>query len=387
MKRRHLVPRGSLAVVLSTVVIFAASGCGAGTPASVPVPVLGAHIVNVRAGEADALIRRAWASSPGLSTYSIQQVSYTAKSRDNVLAVCQHGGAATDFAALQSDKLLACAPLIFFLYSYGHRHAAEPVNDAATALYNFAVTHVIGPTDAEAWLNKTLKTWGLSVASGPMPHDAPNDPTSLLERQVLAMYSSMRQASGVVVSIAQQTASHPGVLRTTAALGAAGSLTTFQNGPAHATILIVGTRLYVSDSNQGLVGLLRVPSRIVKRANGAPIEIGPGDPPYAALSTANGLAALPAQVLPATDAVGVSPGPEQAGGEKLQEFTWVTHATATSPSVTHTLIVRDSSVPLPVASLLSAGGLRETAHFMNRGRQVSVRAPERAVAYSALTKN
>jgi hypothetical protein len=197
----------------------------------------------------------------------------------------------------------------------------------------------------------------------------------------------MRREPGVVVTVTQQTIGQPIALKTTATLGTTASRTEFSKGPAHATVVMVGNNLYISGTPAGLSTLLRMPARVPERANGAPIEIAPSDPPYAALSTANALPALPAQLLPATDAVQVTPGPAQENGQKLRTLTWIAQATSSSPKVTHALIVRDSSTPLPVTSIISDASEREVTQFSYGGKPVNVTAPVGAAHYNALTKN
>jgi hypothetical protein len=60
---------------------------------------------------------------------------------------------------LESSRVLASAPLIFFFYSYGVRSSAAESVDRK--LYWYAVTHNRRPYDSRRILTPLLRRWGI----------------------------------------------------------------------------------------------------------------------------------------------------------------------------------------------------------------------------------
>jgi hypothetical protein len=160
---------GSLAVLALLVMAIAALAAFGGTSASrsptatVPAPSIltgpARPTTFVRARDAvEALYR----SHPAVSRASFNDVRFTTASRAKVLRVCHSGGPEKSAGALESARVLACAPLIFFFYSYG-RHASVPeAVDVARTLYWYAVTANRKPVDAGPGLTRLLLSWGVS---------------------------------------------------------------------------------------------------------------------------------------------------------------------------------------------------------------------------------
>jgi hypothetical protein len=128
-----------------------------------PAPsILTAPVRPTTFGRARAALLALYRSSPAVSRASFNNVEYTTATRDKVLGVCRSGGAEKSASALESARVLACAPLIYFFYSYG-RHASVPeAVDAARTLYWYAVTANQRPFDAGPGLTRLLAGWGVS---------------------------------------------------------------------------------------------------------------------------------------------------------------------------------------------------------------------------------
>jgi hypothetical protein len=62
---------------------------------------------------------------------------------------------------LESSRVLACAPLLFFFYSYGVRSSAAESVDVARKLHWYAVTHNRRPYDSRRILTLLLRRWGI----------------------------------------------------------------------------------------------------------------------------------------------------------------------------------------------------------------------------------
>ena len=99
---------------------------------------------------------------PGLYQFTYQDVTYTPSARDEVLDVCREGGGLAKTAtAVESSKVLGCAPLIFFFYSYGQKSLAPDSVAVARDLYWYASTQIHGPFDAQSTLGSMLSGWGI----------------------------------------------------------------------------------------------------------------------------------------------------------------------------------------------------------------------------------
>ncbi len=78
--------------------------------------------------------------------------------------------------ASESARVLACAPLIFFFYSYGRRAAVPEGVDVARTLYWYAVTANRKAFDAGPGLTRLLVSWGFGDVAG----NATTDVTGVL---------------------------------------------------------------------------------------------------------------------------------------------------------------------------------------------------------------
>jgi hypothetical protein len=146
-------------VCLLAVVLLAACGGNGSEPAS--TRILDGQAQNVSLPEVRQAIDRLYRDHPGVESFVSRQVQYTPKTRDKVLGVCRRGGREVVPRELESSRVLACAPLIFFFYSYGVRSSAAESVDVARKLYWYAVTHNRRPYDSRRILTPLLRRWGI----------------------------------------------------------------------------------------------------------------------------------------------------------------------------------------------------------------------------------
>ena len=67
-----------------------------------------------------------------------------------MLGECTASGAGSQDA--ETGQIIACAPLIFFFYSYGKQSSVPAAVTLAGDLYWYAVTHISGPlSPRRAW--------------------------------------------------------------------------------------------------------------------------------------------------------------------------------------------------------------------------------------------
>jgi hypothetical protein len=152
-----------VAVAVGALAAFGDTGRSNPPTASAPAPgILSESVEPTSFAQARAAVLALYRSHPAVSGASFNDVDYTTASRDKVLSVCHSGGPEKSASALESARVLACAPLIFFFYSYG-RHAGVPqAVTVARTLYWYAVTANRKPVDAGPGLTRLLVSWGVS---------------------------------------------------------------------------------------------------------------------------------------------------------------------------------------------------------------------------------
>lgn len=143
--------------------MFGGSGASRVPRESMPAPsILTAPVRQATFAQARAAVLALYRSHPGVRDASFSNVEYTPASRDKVLSVCHSGGPEKSASALESARVLACAPLIFFFYSYGRQAAVPQAVAVARTLYWYAVTANRQPVDAGPGLTRLLVSWGVS---------------------------------------------------------------------------------------------------------------------------------------------------------------------------------------------------------------------------------
>jgi len=106
----------------------------------------------------DDLYRR----HPDVVDFSIKSVYYNHETRDKVLKICSQGSALSSTQSeREQEKVMACAPLIFFYYNYGEQQSIPEAIEVAQKIYWFAATDnpSLGP-EPEA-LKAMLQGWGI----------------------------------------------------------------------------------------------------------------------------------------------------------------------------------------------------------------------------------
>jgi hypothetical protein len=140
------------------------SGSGAKSTAAQaePATILSEPIEPTTFAQARAAMVAVYRSHPAIRKFSVKDVEYTSATRDKVLGVCHKGGAEKSASSLESARVLACAPLIYYLYEYGSRAKASDAVDAARKLYWYAVVSNRRPFQAGPGLSRLLVSWGVA---------------------------------------------------------------------------------------------------------------------------------------------------------------------------------------------------------------------------------
>ena len=142
-----------------------ANGSGA---ASAPVAgvksatILSAPVEPTTFAQARAAVVAVYRLHPAIKKFTVKDVEYTSATRDKVLGVCHKGGPEKSASSLESARVLACAPLIYFFYEYGRSASALDAVMAARKLYWYAVVANRKPFEAGPGLSRLLVSWGVA---------------------------------------------------------------------------------------------------------------------------------------------------------------------------------------------------------------------------------
>jgi hypothetical protein len=123
--------------------------------------VLGSRAERVTFDDVDSAITRLYRRRPGIRTFVVRDVEYSPLTLNKVLDICHRGGLELNRAALESSRVAACAPLIFFFYNYGQEKSVPDAIRVARKIYWYAVGSIHGPFDARATLDALLRTWAV----------------------------------------------------------------------------------------------------------------------------------------------------------------------------------------------------------------------------------
>jgi hypothetical protein len=127
-----------------------------------PATILSEPVVPTTFAQVRAAALAVYRSHPAIAKFTAKDVQYTSKTRNKVLDVCHRGGPEKSAHSLESTRVLACAPLIYFFYSYGRSASAPDALAAARRLYWYAVTANRKPFQAGPGLSRLLLSWGVA---------------------------------------------------------------------------------------------------------------------------------------------------------------------------------------------------------------------------------
>jgi hypothetical protein len=123
--------------------------------------VLGVMVHQTSFGEVKQAIDKLYRDHPGITSFTVKDVVYSAKSRDAVLSECNKGSIAASASEWELQRVAACAPLIFYYESYGRQRSVPEAVVVARQLYWYATTSNQQPYDATKTLQSLLRSWGV----------------------------------------------------------------------------------------------------------------------------------------------------------------------------------------------------------------------------------
>ncbi|MEU9347973.1 hypothetical protein AB0D74_42940 [Streptomyces sp. NPDC048278] len=367
--------------VLAAVILMA--GCSFGSGEGSVSASLGTALRPVTFAQAHASVLAAYSDNDGLSHYTVKKVTYTKATRDKVLKVCHHGAAAADEQALQSGKIMACAPLIYYFYSYAVAKSSPAAMTAAQDLYAYAVTQIAGPVSTQATLNSLLRSWGVSVPDRATAVPVPSGTAGAKTRLVAAARVSMDNAEGVHLSIESRTGETTRTVSVDS--GTTDAVETFTSGSATGHLLITSEAGYFSGNKTGLSAFFGMPSKATKKIGDSWVEMKRGTSQYTKFSAGTLIASLPSSVLPATDDVTVTRTAD--GSTPVYRLSWTAMDSQDyTTQVGRTLDLDTTGAHLPVKSTSKNGSQTLTVTYSNWGRKVTAAAPSSTIGFTAATK-
>lgn len=330
--------------------------------------------------QVDSEVAALYSGYPAIASFSVQDVSYTTKSRDTVLSECTTPGSAAGSQDAETGQIVACAPLIFYFYSYGKQASVPAAVTLAGDLYWYAVDHVTGPVSAQASLNELLQGWKL-----PVPGLTPAQQRTVIATSVLTgADDTMLTEQSVHVVIADQVAGDSRVQRITADMGTETGTEVIEYGTATATIRVTRQGAYFSGNAAGLTAYLGLSAADAARAGSRWVAIKSGTSEYQDLAAENTLSALPTSILPAASQVS-QVSTATVGGRKVYILVWTTTPSGSKTPISARLTLTVTPKVLPVSETLTTSGESKTVTFSDWGMPLTVSAPAESVPYAQVT--
>jgi hypothetical protein len=319
-----------------------------------------------------------YVSHPDISSFAAQDVQYTDQSRSDVLKDCGPAGYEAASQTSESGRLIACAPLIYFLYSYGKQRSVADAVAVAGKLYWYAVTHITGPMNARATLNAVLRSWKLPVH----PLSPAAAKKALEASLVAAAEGSILAEKSVHLVITGKRADSTAVTEQIVAdMGSATGTESISSGKATAAIRVTSKDAYLAGNPAGLTTLLGLPSSAARKAGSRWVDIKAGTNEYKDLATEDSISSLPASVLPSTgDAVDLATS--VIAGEKIYVLTWKAAVSGSSAVVSEKLVLAATAQALPIIETTVANGYSQAVTFGKWGESITIPVPATALPYS-----
>jgi hypothetical protein len=308
-----------------------------------------------------------------------------------VLRECTSAGAGAGSQDAETSQVVACAPLIFFYYSYGKQASVPAAVTVAGDLYWYAVTHITGPESAKTSLDELLQSWKLPVPG----LTAAQQNTVVATSVINAADDSMLTQKGVHVVITDQaagpaagTAAGPttsaAAQRIVADIGTVTGTETITDGTTNAAIRITSKAAYFTGDPTGLTAYLGLSQASADKVASRWVAIKAGTTEYQALAAENTIASVPSSLLPsAADAVQVRTA--TMDGQKTYVLDWKAAASGSDPAYNAQLILTVTPQILPVSETIATTGASKTVTFSRWGSPFTVAAPASVIPYSEVT--
>jgi hypothetical protein len=365
----------AVAAVSAAVTGCAASGPAAATPATVANVFTVSKQVSLQQVQTE--ISNLYSSHPGITSFAVQDVQYTTSSRDVVLRECTAGGASASSQDAETGQVIACAPLIFFFYSYGKQASVPAAVTVAGDLYWYAVNHISGPVSVKTSLDELLQSWKL-----PVPALTPAQERNALAASVItAAGDSMLTQKSVHVVITDHTSGSSLTQRIAADIGSVTGSELITYGAATATIRITRQAAYFTGDTAGLTAFLGLSAAGAAKTGSRWVEIKAGQSEYQDLAAENTISSLPSSILPsAADTTQVVSA--TVGGQHAYVLDWRASASGSNATIGVRLVLSATPQVLPMSETLTTSSESKTVTFSRWGAKLTVTAPTPVIPYA-----
>ncbi len=147
-----------LLLIFMSLVIVLLAACG-GTTAPTAATILNGTAQPTTLDQVKQAIDNLYTRHPDINSFIVQSVTYNPTTRDKVLKICSEGGLAANAQELEAQKVMACAPLIFFFNYYGQQKSVPESIGVARQLYWYALAGK--SDDSKKVLTDLLTSWGI----------------------------------------------------------------------------------------------------------------------------------------------------------------------------------------------------------------------------------
>lgn len=313
---------------------------------------------------------------PGIESFSAQDVQYTVTSRDTVLRECTAASATPE-----NSQIIACAPLIFFLYSYGRQEAVPAAVRLAGEVYWYAVAHIGGSASPRTSLDEVLSSWKLPVPA----LSAAQRRKAQLDSVISAADDSILGQRSVHILITSGPAGGgPASQRIAADIGTATGAETITGRAGRAAIRVTRQAAYFTGDQAGLTAYIGLPATDAARVRSRWVEIRSGSAEYQDLAAEDTMSSLPSSILP-TDSNAVSMRTDTASGSPVYVLTWKAKASDAATTISTRLVLTGGSTVLPVSETLTGAGQTKEVTLSHWAERFAVAVPGSTVPYSSMT--
>jgi hypothetical protein len=380
--RRRGRARAASAAALAVLTALAAGCAGhAATPATTSAGNVFTTSQQVSLQQVRTEISSLYTAHPDIASFAVQDVQYTPSSRDSVLRECTAGTAgAAGSQNAETGQIIACAPLIFFFYSYGKQSSVPAAVTLAGHLYWYAITHISGPADAKTSLDELLQSWKLPVP-GLTPAQQDNEVAASV---ITAAGDSMLTQKSVRVVITEHTAGAAGTQRIMADIGTVTGTELITYGATSATIRVTRQAAYFTGDTAGLTAYLGLSAAGAAKVRSRWVMIKAGTSEYQDLAAENTISSLPSSILPsAADATQVRTA--TSGAQREYVLAWKATVSGSGAAIDVRLTLAAAPQVLPVSETLTTNGETKTVTFSRWGTPFTVVAPAPVIPYSQVT--
>ena len=158
MKNAIKIHASILLLIVTCMLFVLLTACGS-TTSPTAIGILDGTVQATTLDQVKQAINDLYTRHPDINSFIVQSVTYTPETRDKVLKICSEGGLVANEQEREAQKVLACAPLIFFFNYYGQQKSVPESIDIARQLYWYALAGK--SEDSKKVLTDLLRSWGI----------------------------------------------------------------------------------------------------------------------------------------------------------------------------------------------------------------------------------